>query len=247
MGFQVSPSTDQEVGGYSDDPTRPNCLTRAAQALMAGRYQKALPYSVEALLLYAICIYREREDPGTDAWMIMGICVRLAMKMGYHRDPRHLASISPFEGEMRRRAWMFIETFDLLLSFQAGLPAIIHEEECDTEPPSNLFDTDLHEDCKVRPPSRPPTDPTMMLYYCYKSRLAKTLRRVIRLSLSVKPPLYTETMRLDSELRDFHSNIPPSLRVRPLGSSVTDETYVFLNRLNVELMYLKSLCLLQRN
>jgi hypothetical protein len=214
---------------------------------MAGRYQKALPYSVEALLLYAICIYREREDPGTDAWMIMGICVRLAMKMGYHRDPRHLASISPFEGEMRRRAWMFIETFDLLLSFQAGLPAIIHEEECDTEPPSNLFDTDLHEDCKVRPPSRPPTDPTMMLYYCYKSRLAKTLRRVIRLSLSVKPPLYTETMRLDSELRDFHSNIPPSLRVRPLGSSVTDETYVFLNRLNVELMYLKSLCLLQRN
>ena len=77
--------------------------------------------------------------------MITGISSRLAMKMGYHREPRHFASISPFEGEMRRRTFIIVEIFDLLSSFQAGLPLIIHEEERDTEPPSNLFDIDFDE------------------------------------------------------------------------------------------------------
>jgi Fungal specific transcription factor domain len=95
---------------------------------VAGRYQKARPYSVEALLLYGVCKYMREEVPDKDAWMIMGISARLAMNMGYHRDPRHLANISPFEGEMRRRTFFIVEIFDLLFSFQAGLPAIIHEE-----------------------------------------------------------------------------------------------------------------------
>lgn len=162
------------------DPGKPSFFTRAGQALVTGRYDKAKPYSVEALLLYAFCNYKRKEDRDTETWMLMGLATRLAMRMGYHRDPRHLANISPFEGEMRRRTFMIVETFDLLLSFQAGLPPIIHEGEYDCDAPSNLFDTDFDEDCKVLPPSRPPTDPTPMLYYNFKSRLAKMLRKVIQ-------------------------------------------------------------------
>lgn len=77
--------------------------------------------------------------------MIMGVAARLAIRMGYHRDPRHLSSISPFEGEMRRRTFFTVQMFDLLLAFQAGLPAIIHEDECDIEPPKNLLDADFDE------------------------------------------------------------------------------------------------------
>ena len=155
--------------------SKPAFLTRARQALVLGEYQKARPYSVEAVLLYGVCKYRMKEDLDSDAWMTMGIGARLAIKLGYHRNPRHFANISPFEGEMRRRTFFMAEAFDLLLSSTAGLPAIIHEDDCDIGPPSNLFDTDFDEDCEAVPPSRPPTDSTPMLYYCYTGRLAKIL------------------------------------------------------------------------
>ena len=213
---------------------------------MTGRYQTARPYSVEALFLYAICKYRQKEDPDSDAWMTMGICARLAMRMGYHRDPRYLGDISPFEGEMRRRTFSLIANFELLLSFQVGLPAIIHEDECDTESPRNLLDTDFDETCKDLPPSRPPNDPTPMLYFCFKIRLGKTFRRVYRHALSLDLHSYDSTMKLDGELRESYQALPSCLRMRPLASSATDEAYVALNSLNIGLIYLKGLCVLHR-
>ena len=179
--------------------------------------------------------------------MIMGIGVRLALKMGYHRDPRHLTSITPFEGEMRRRTFFLVEIFDLLFAFQAGLPSIIHEEECDVEPPSNLFDTDFAEDCKELPPSRPPADPTPMLYFCYKSQMAKTLRRVIRHALSLKSSPYEDTIKLDRELKDQYKKVPLSLQMRPLSSSIIEPAVVIFQRYSIELMHLKSLCVLHRS
>ena len=246
IGSRVSKASGKDDVYSFIAPTKPTFLTRAGQALVTGRYDKARPYAMEALLLYGICIYTENEDRDVNAWMIMGVGARLAMRMGYHRDPRHFPSISPFEGEMRRRAFMIVETFDLLLSSQAGLPAVIHEDEYDTQPPSNLFDTDFDEDSNVLPPSRPPTDPTPMLYYCYKGRVAKMLRRVIRHALSLKKPSYEDTMRIDNELLEMYKEVPQSLRMRPLSSSITDEAYQIFWRLNIDLLYQRSLCVLHR-
>ncbi|KAI9743488.1 MAG: hypothetical protein M1818_002801 [Claussenomyces sp. TS43310] len=246
IGAHIDQATGQEVVSPADGPTRQAFLMRAGQALVTGKYHKARPYSLEAVILYGVCKYLQKEDPDTNVWLIMGIGARLAMRMGYHRDPRHLANISPFEGEMRRRTFSVVEAYDLLLSSQAGLPAIIHEEECDTESPSNLFDTDFDEDCKALPTSRPPTDPTPMLYYCYKSRLGKIFRRVMRHALSPKAPQYAEIMKLDGELRAIHADIPPIFRMKLLSSSLMDEAYMILNRLNLNLMYLKCLCVLHR-
>ncbi|KAF6241377.1 hypothetical protein HO173_000087 [Letharia columbiana] len=246
IGSQIHEGGDQEVLGSSNSPPRATFLKRAGQALIAGRYQKAKPYSVEAVLLYGVCKYIQKEEQDNDAWMIMGISTRLAMKMGYHRDPGNLVNISPFEGEMRRRTFCILEAFDLLLSFQAGLPTVIYEEECDTEPPSNLFDTDFDEDCKALPPSRPPIDSTPMLYYRYKSRLAKIFRRIHRHALSFKISSYEDTMKLDAELEETHKDVPPSLRMRPLALSFTDQPYMILNRLYSDLLYLKSICVLHR-
>ncbi|PMD21121.1 hypothetical protein NA56DRAFT_659131 [Hyaloscypha hepaticicola] len=163
-------------------------LTRAAEALVTGGYQKARPYSVEAVLSFAYCKFLQKEDPDADACMVMGIAARLALRMGYHRDPRRFPNLSPFEGELRRRVFFPVETFDLLLSFQAGLPPIINEEECDIDPPRNLSDEDFDEDCTELLPSRPPVEATSMPYFHYKSVFAKTFRRVMRHALSVKSP-----------------------------------------------------------
>lgn len=246
IGSQNHEAGEQETLTPSNSAARTIFLQKAGQALIAGRYQKAKPYSVEAVLLYGVCKYIQRQEQDNDAWVIIGVSTRLAMKMGYHRDPSKLANISPFEGEMRRRTFVILEAFDLLLSFQAGLPAMFHEEECDTEPPSNLFDTDFDENCKTLPPSRPPTDSTPMLYYRYKSRLARIFRRIYQHALSIKNSLYEQTMKLDAELEEAHKDVPPSLRMRLLTLSFTDQPYMILNRLYSDLVYLKSVCVLHR-
>lgn len=240
IACQIGQATGQEV------PTKYAFLTVARQALVAGGYQKAKPYSVEAVLMYAFCQYGQK-DPDIDAWTIIGLSARLAMRMGYHRDPRHLANISPFEGEMRRRTFYIIQNFDLSLSFQAGLPAIINEEECDTQLPLNLLDEDFDEDCKVLPPSRPETDPTPVLYYRTKSQLVIHFRRVTRHALSFKVMPYEDALRIDQQIHDFHSTLPPSLQMKSISSSFTDPTYAILNRVSLEIVYLKSLCVLHRD
>ncbi|OAG37554.1 hypothetical protein AYO21_08286 [Fonsecaea monophora] len=221
-------------------------FTNAGRALVAGHYQKARPYSVEAMLLYAISRFFQRGASETEPWLLMGVAARLALRMGYHRDPSHLAHISPFEGEMRRRVFSTVQTFELLLSFQAGLPAIIHEEDYDTAPPSNLFDEDFDEYSTTIPPSRPPTDPTPMLYYCYKGHLAQAFRKVAQQALSPRFPAYADVLSLDDELRKIRARIPPSLRWRPPGSSITDATHTIVHRLNVELVYQKGMMILHR-
>jgi hypothetical protein len=225
-------------------PDSDDLLNKAGQALVCGKYQDGHPYSIEALLFYSTC--KHMEDKHCEKHMWVFITARLALRMGYHRDPKILGNISPFEGEMRRRIFSQVEVMDLLLSFQAGLPPVIPEDECDTEPPSNLLDTDFDEDCKVLPPSRPTSDPTAMLYYCEKSRLARLLRLAVRHALSLKNPPFEETMRIDKELRDAHLLVPESLRMRPLTFSFVDQSYIILHRLNVEVLYLRSTCVLHR-
>ena len=246
IGSRNEKAGKQENVHPPPSPQRATYFERAGQALMAGNYMKAKQYSVESVLLYGVCKYIQKDEHDTDAWMTMGISTRLAMKLGYHRDPRSLKNISPFEGEMRRRTFCILEAFDLLLSFQAGLPAMIHEEDCDTDPPGNLFDTDFDEDCENLPASRPPTDSTPMLYYRYKSRLARIFRQIYQHAISFKTSSYSETMKLDAELEKAHQDVPPSLRPRPLALSFTDLPYMILNRLYSDLVYLKSVCVLHR-
>ncbi|TVY84761.1 Fusarisetin A cluster transcription factor fsa6 [Lachnellula suecica] len=222
-------------------------LKMAGQSLVAGRYDKARPYSIESLLLYTLCKHFQKGDQDTNTCLMMSVCARLSIQMGYHQDPRHLARCSPFEAEMRRRTFFTVEALDFLVSFQAGLPTSIPEEICDTEHPSNLFDTDFDEDCEKLPPSRPPTDPTPMLYYCYKSRLVRVSRHVLRYALAINRPSHEQTMILDAELQVIHTDVPPSLRPSPLASCFGDQPYTVLHRSNLELMYLKIICILHRH
>ena len=177
--------------------------------------------------------------------MVVGVATRLAVKMGYHRDPSHF-NISPFEGEMRRRTFFVVEAMDILLSFQAGLHPILQEQNCDTGPPLNILDADFDENCETLPPSRPATDPTPMLYCSCKRQQVKFLRRICGHALSFETPCYEETMKLDGELHKIHRDIPACVRIQPLCSSFLENTQTVMIRLNIELLHLRSICVLHR-
>ncbi|KAI0811571.1 fungal-specific transcription factor domain-containing protein [Xylaria sp. FL0064] len=233
--------------GLSDAPRPEQLSALAVDCLVSGDYLSAKPYSIEALLLHGYTEMREKHLVDSSLWAKFGLTARLAQRMGYHRDPKYLSNVTPFEGEIRRRAWFFIEVFDILFSIQQGVPPIIRDDECDTEAPANLYDADFDENMMVLPPSRPVSEPTSTLYLSIKSKLCRILRRILRLTLSIHQPAYEDVLKLNDELHHYHSQIPPALQIKPIRSySFTDQTYDIMHRLMLEMMFLKSLCFLHR-
>jgi len=224
--------------------------TRAGQCLVSGDYLTPQPYVIEGLLLHIHSAFILNDEEQNKSWAILGVTIRLAQQMGYHRDPEYLPAadgITPYEAEMRRRVWMYIDIFDVLLSLKLGLPSVIHDEECDTQPASNLWDEDFDELSDKLPVSRPYTDATTMLFPCYKSRYVRLLRRISRLTMSTKRPNHDELMRLNDELQVVHDEVPPSLKIQSINStSFGDDPNMIVKRIMVEMLYLKSLCILHR-
>ncbi len=221
-------------------------LRSSAKSLVLGKYAKPQRHAVEALLLYAQCKYMSSLDTVDEINTLLGVLVRLAMRMGYHRDAKQLSGINAFDGEMRRRTWSVIQQLDLLGSFQMGLPSFIQCDVCDAEIPRNLMDSDFDELTSQLPASRPDTEATDMLYFIVKSRIVKVIGDVLTISLSLKTTPYDEVIALDAQLRQVHDSTPVHLRRRPISKSFTDPTHLILARINCELLYLKSRCVLHR-
>jgi hypothetical protein len=94
----------------------------SAAALALADYTKPKRHTVEALMAHATCEYLKQDDSHLRLWLLMGVVLRVALRMGYHRDASHFPKLSPFEGEMRRRVWTLVYVFDVLESYQLGLP-----------------------------------------------------------------------------------------------------------------------------
>ncbi|KAI4727421.1 hypothetical protein E4T49_04777 [Aureobasidium sp. EXF-10728] len=223
-------------------------LRMAAKCLVAGQYLKAQPYSVEALLFHFHCIYALHADPEIQPWPILTMATRLAQKMGYHRDPTQLsARLSPFESEMRRRAWHYIEIFDITMSAHQGIPPMVNVDECDCQFPANLLDEDFDEDTTAMPPPRSDTTHIPMLFFISKAQAVRLIRPVIRHALSNRRYDVEETNILHERLERSHQNVPPSLRIRTIAeTSFVDQDYLIMQRFMLELQYLKAFCILHR-
>ncbi|KAL6701051.1 hypothetical protein J3F84DRAFT_139404 [Trichoderma pleuroticola] len=244
------PDTSSSSSSSSSAPDSRFYMVKAAQCLIAGQYLKGKRLSVEALLMHAHSRNVQKMDSDSSLWSLYGMVARLAQKQGYHRDTTKMPggrAMTPFEAEMRRRCWFLIQSSDLLFSFQNGMPPIITQETCDVGYPTNLTDDDFDEDCVSLPEPRPPTDPLPILAYITKSKLCFVMRRVVRHVFAVAPALYSETVALDRELREWHESVPACLRIRTIrNTAFTDANYTIMHRLMLELMYLKSLCILHR-
>ncbi|GAM42118.1 hypothetical protein TCE0_043r15797 [Talaromyces pinophilus] len=229
--------------------------SKTVQCLIMGRYQSANSYALETLVMHLLSTYIGKPDSSFDGWFLMGTIIRLAMRMGYHRDPKTQTDSSnkmtPFEGEMRRRRWHAILQLDTLMSFQMGMPSVIPPEFCDTEPPRNLNDEDIWPTMPTLPPSRPSSDYTPILYTIAKGDVMNMFRKVLihthsSSSSSTSPPSYPITIDLDAKLRETYAQIPEMLKRRPINQSFTVSSGLIINRSTIELLYLKSVIVLHR-
>ncbi|KAG4294790.1 hypothetical protein FPRO06_01375 [Fusarium proliferatum] len=219
---------------------------RTVQCLIKSDYTKPNEYTVETMILYVFGEYSSRWDADLGLWLIVSLIVRIAYRMGYHRDAKWFPSITPFQAEMRRRTWALVRMSDVIFSHQVSLPSMIYENDCDTQLPNNIFDDEFNPSVKELPPSRPSTVATPIAYMIAKSRLCFELGNILQATGQVgKHVPYDEIIRFDAKLRQIMQELPPHLKLTTLEGS-HDPVTLIIARFNVDILYQKILCLLHR-
>ena len=238
------------------------CRTHAAHCLAIDDYTKPDKFKVETMLLYFRTEYLRQVDAPLGTSMILSITVRLALHMGYHRDPKHFPHLSAFEGEMRRRTWAVLTEVDKLVSFEFSLPANIKAVDYDTAVPRNLHDSDLREDMLELPPSRPESEFTPALYTICKGRMMWVfgdimVTRMNSDALSLRRGYYEkDIMDLDKRLQAARESFGAPLKYIGAPAQVGDDgnavlltetpVEIVMQRCTLELLYQKVRLVLHR-
>ena len=86
--------------------------------------------------------------------MMTGLVIRMAQYLGLQRDGTHFEQLTPFEIEMRRRAWWAMCMLDLRASEDQGTDLTITSDSFDTKTPLNINDADINPESKEMPRER---------------------------------------------------------------------------------------------
>ncbi|KEY69737.1 hypothetical protein S7711_03718 [Stachybotrys chartarum IBT 7711] len=218
----------------------------AGLALTWGKYTQPTMATLPAFLLYVESLFMFNRATQMPCYILSGVCIRLMLKMGLHRDPSKLANISVFEGEMRRRTWNMAIQIELLVSFHMGLPSMVQGVESDTAPPRNLQDEDFDEDSTELPPARPSSDWTSILYPIHKTQILRVFGKIGQQSHALSPPNYNDVLALDKQLQQVWGNVPSYLKVRPLDDCIGEPPILLVQRFGLGALYDKSRCVLHR-
>jgi hypothetical protein len=216
----------------------------ASAAVLAG-FTMPKKYTLECLIFYTAGL--RSNDGFMKVWLMIGLILRLSLRMGYHRDPKYYPRLSPFDGEMRRRVWTSIIMIDILISFQLGLPSMVRTITTDTEPPTNLLDRDFGPACKVLPPGRSEDELTPASYARTKVGVVRIFAQAAELAHSTVPVTHEDVMHLDSELERACTDMPSQLKMPEMSEIVTDSPEQLMCRINLKLLVLKTRLILHRN
>ncbi|KAF2625223.1 hypothetical protein BU25DRAFT_117067 [Macroventuria anomochaeta] len=252
LGAQFQAGLDHEVA--LQGAATPSLFTarihfyreKLVQCLVLANYAKCPPYTVEVLIMYFGTEYLRSADSQFSMSILVGIIVRIAFRMGYHREPSRFADISPFRAEMRRRTWLMVMSLDLATSSQVGLPRLIQPFMCDTQEPRNLLEEDIHEDIAELPPSRPETELTPSLYTVVLTRVRLAHAKVMDMMNATSQSPYREVMELDAMFREVYTKLPEC--AKPIPGEDFDDTLspASMRRFYLGLSFLKSEMLLHR-
>ncbi|ODA76218.1 hypothetical protein RJ55_08063 [Drechmeria coniospora] len=123
--------------------------------------------SLQAYTLYLLAL-RWYVDP-RHVFCLIGIAVRIAQRMGLHRDPAGFG-LSPFEMEQRRRLWWTIVGYDRRIGEITGSTVTALSGGGDCKMPLNVNDADLHVEGTDSP--LPHSGPTEMLFALSRVEMA---------------------------------------------------------------------------
>ncbi|PMD57147.1 uncharacterized protein K444DRAFT_535235 [Hyaloscypha bicolor E] len=221
---------------------------RTAQCLMMGDITKCAPHTVETMIYNCMAEWAHNGDSETRVWMVVGLLVRVALQMGYHRlvDPSQYPEISIFQGEVRRRVWCFVQGLDILTSFLVGLPSTIRTIDSDTLAPRNLHDWELTEDMTALPESRSLEEETPVCYMLAKRKIISVGGDIISLIGSLSQHSYDEVLKLDDKMAQAYKELPAHLKMDTPERLLNEIPYLVNRRIQLEFLYNQNVCILHR-
>lgn len=245
-------SAQQTTDALPTPPTElqtPAFLDETVRGLILANYMNGGPHIIEALINYLVVEQTRHPDASVSTWIVMGIILRLALRMGYHRDPSHFPRFTPFQAEMRRRVFFVLHAMDIMLSLQLGLPRLIKDGHWDIQPPHNLFDTDFDSETSVLPDSRPETDITLITHILAKHKvlvvigvIADTIMSVGRSQLDQSA--FATDKRLEQRLRDAYDSISDDVKLESSNTLQGCPPTELLHRLSLNILLQKGLIIL---
>lgn len=215
------------------------------QCLVSGDYLRPSKHTMETLFLHFALEQNVSLDTYIGNWILVGVIVRLAFRMGLHRDPSHWPNIRPLQAELRRRMWLALYQMDFFTSTQVGLPRIIKDAQCDTRPPLSLLDTDIGLEHDDYPPERPPTESTPLSHLIQRYSIIKVTAEIYDINEAETPSPVTTSL-LSAKIDKAVASVPAWLRHKPLESSIADNPLTILNRINLDILIQKATYLLHR-
>ncbi|RHZ46895.1 putative C6 transcription factor [Aspergillus thermomutatus] len=157
----------QDLFGVSQSVTYPRYRLASRQALVNARFLSTSdPMTLQAYAMFMVsdaiqpfftsltkkmCV--RKSHPCDTLFVLSGVAIRLARKMGFHRDGSFLG-LSPFDTEMRRRLWWHLVHVDFRIADVLGTRPSMDLSCADTKMPLNVDDEDLHPDMTDLPPIR---------------------------------------------------------------------------------------------
>lgn len=220
--------------------------TLTIHCLIAGDYLRPKRYTIETLALHFALDQNTNVDTNIENWLLIGIIVRIALRMGLQRDPSHWPNIKPLEAEFRRRLWITLYHMDFFTSVQVGLPRIIKDSQCDAHPPANLLDDDLNREQDEMPPARPLTDPTPLSHIIQRHMIIEIAAEIYD-STEAGRPSSAVLEELGAKLEKAIASIPEQLRYQPLERSLAANPITILHQMFLDILINKAIYLLHRS
>ncbi|KAL1841894.1 hypothetical protein VTJ49DRAFT_6416 [Mycothermus thermophilus] len=128
---------------------------------------------LQALMHYLVSLHGRYNRHAV--WVLNGVAIRLAQKMGLHRDGTTLG-LSPFETEMRRRLWWQIILVDAKYAMLSGLTHSMLPTNYDTKAPTNINDHEFGP--ATLQPLEGRSGPTEMVFCLLTCKFAKFLMAI---------------------------------------------------------------------
>ncbi|KAJ5087190.1 hypothetical protein N7456_010806 [Penicillium angulare] len=234
----MNPETAEEEPPEIFNYYKKHCCT----ALISSNYTTPGRYKVEAATLYLGVEYLSSDGLKTSVSILVSMVSRLAIMMGYHRDPQLYPQLSTFEGEMRRRLWLILSMIDYFVAWQSGLPTVIPKGIADTAPPRILFDEDFDANTENLPPSTLDHETsTNISYVIAQERLIMTANTITQSSEAYPSP--QRTISFEQQLEAAWSQVPAYLKQGSLHAIDAD---TMIRILTLEMTYQRARCILHR-
>ncbi|TVY88787.1 Aurofusarin cluster transcription factor [Lachnellula willkommii] len=143
------------------------------QALVNAKFLKSL--NISTLHAFAIYLHGVRKSLDHHSISVLtGVAVRIAQRLGLHRDSSKY-KVSPFDAEIRRRTWWQIAFLDGHASKLAGAGFHAWYSAFDTQVPLNISDSDLNPTMKEAPHEK--DGATEMMFCSLRFDVAVAIRK----------------------------------------------------------------------